>query len=61
MRFGAHCTIDNVVFNYNIDGRFLEFVSSHKDLGVLVDSRLWFHEHVRSVVQKAGELAGVLL
>ena len=61
MRFGAHRINDNVVFNYNIDGRVLEFVSSHKNLDVLVDSRLRFHEHVHSVARKAGGLTGELL
>ena len=38
---------------YNIDGEFLEFVSVHRDLGVLVYSRLKVQEHIR-VVRKAG-------
>ena len=44
MRFGAHHTNDNVIFNYNIDGRILKFVSSHKNLGVLIESSLRFHD-----------------
>ena len=60
MRFGAHRAKENL-FNYNIDGNLLHFVSSHKDLNVLIDPELRFHDHVRSVVQKAGGLAGELL
>ena len=39
MRFGAHRAKENL-FNYNIDGNLLNFVSSHKDLGVLIDPEL---------------------
>lgn len=39
----------------------MEFVSSDKDLGVLVYVKLKFHEHMRSVVRKAGGMAGELL
>ena len=46
---------------YDIDGKFLKFVSVHRDLGVLVDSRLKFHEHIREIAQKAGGIAGELL
>ena len=46
---------------YNIDSKFLDCVSVHRDLWVLVDSRLKFHEHIREVVQKAGGLASELL
>ena len=35
MRFGVHRANDNVMLYFNIDGRFLVFVSSHKDLGIL--------------------------
>ena len=57
MRFRSHAINDNINFNYNIGGRILEFVSSHKNLYVLVDSRLQFHEPVLSVVWKPGGLA----
>ena len=42
---------------YNISGKFLEFVAVHRSLGVKVDYRLRFHEHVREVVRKARSLA----
>ena len=49
------------IFSYNIDGNLLDFVSSHKDLGVLIDPELRFHDHFQSAVRKAGGLAGELL
>ena len=60
MRFSAQKSEEIPPF-YDIAGKFLEFVSVHRDLGVLVDSRLRFHEYIREVVQKAGGLAGELL
>ena len=45
-------------FNYNIDGNLLAFVSSHTDLGVLIDPELRFHDHDQSVVRKGGGLPG---
>ena len=36
--------------------KFWNFVTSHRDLGVLVDSKLRFHDHIRNVVRKAGGL-----
>ena len=45
----AHCTNDNVaICNYNISGKLLNLVSSHKDFGVLVDSMLQFQDLIRS-------------
>ena len=35
MRFGAHRAKENLY--YNIDSNLLDFVSSHKDFGVLID------------------------
>ena len=46
---------------YYLNGVVLELVDSFRDLGVLVDSRLRFHLHVRSVVRKASTLATSLL
>ena len=60
MRFGGKKS-NEISSYYNIGGKFLEFVAVHKDLGVKVDYRLRFHEHVREVVRKAGGLAGELL
>ena len=46
---------------YSLDGQQIPFSKSHLDLGVTVDCRLKFHEHVRSSVLKAGGLAHSLL
>lgn len=42
---------------YLLDGLPIPLVSSHMDLGVLVDTDLKFHGHIRSVAHKAGGLA----
>jgi hypothetical protein len=46
---------------YYLSGTPLEFVQSHRDLGVVVDVGLKFHHHVREVVGKASGLANNLL
>ena len=46
---------------YTLDGTQLKVVSSHKDLGVLVDTDQKFPCHVRDVAHKAGGLALNLL
>jgi hypothetical protein len=46
---------------YYLDGVPLPFVDSHKDLGVLVDTKLRFHQHILSIVGKASGLANNLL
>ena len=47
--------------SYSIDGKLLKFVTSRKDLGVLVDSKLCFQDHICSVVRKVEDLASELL
>ena len=44
-----------------VDSAPLRFVSSHRDLGMLVDVKLKFHGHVLSVVRKADGMVGELL
>ena len=46
---------------YTIGGICLPVVSSAVDLGILVDTSLRFHEHIRGVVRKAAGLAANLL
>ena len=46
---------------YYLNGRALRFVQSHRDLGVVVDVRMRFHQHVREVVAKASGLASNIL
>ena len=38
---------------YYLDGSEIELVTSHRDLGVLVDMSLRFHLHIRSIAAKA--------
>ena len=42
---------------YHMNGLAIPSVNSHMDLGVLVDTSFKFHDHIRSVVRKAGGLA----
>ena len=44
-----------------IAGKLLKFVTYHRDLGVLIDSKLRFHNHVRSVFRRAEGLASEML
>ena len=59
MRFGEKVRTDTV--RYRLGGQDLEFVGNCKDLGVIVDVKLRFHEHVRCVVGRASGLIGNLL
>lgn len=45
---------------YYLDGSQLRFVQSHRDLGVTVDTKLRFHQHIREVVGRAAGLASNL-
>ena len=47
--------------HYMLNQEQLEVVSSHRDLGVVVDSDLKFHSHARETAHKAGGLAYNLL
>ena len=47
--------------NYQLQGKPLQFVCSQKDLGVVVDTSLRFHQHIKAVAAKAGGLANSLL
>ena len=47
--------------DYYIQDLQIPIVSSHKDLGVLVDSSLRFHLHIKSIVSKASGLSANLL
>ena len=46
---------------YQLGDAELKLVSSHKDLGVIVDSSLKFHTHISTVVRKASGLGNQLL
>ena len=58
MRFSAYNADNRIDCNYSIDCKLLEFVTSHRDLGMLVgDTKLHFHDYVCDVVWKAEGLA----
>ena len=59
MRFGNRTRIPT--YQYSLNGRPLLHADSYRDLGVLVDSRLRFHDHVRVTVGKAGGMMNDLL
>ena len=47
--------------SYVVEGDTIQFVESHSDLGVIVDSSLKFHQHIMRTAQKAGGLAQNIL
>ena len=53
----AGCNVDGNEFEYKTGNRILEIVENHRDIGVIVDSGLKFHVHVRDLVHKAAGLA----
>ena len=46
---------------YYLEGSEIKFCSLQKDLGVLVDSSLRFHQHIRATVNKAAGIANNIL
>ena len=60
MRFGA-VGMSEQESNYIVNKRRLKFVNVYKDLGVRVDARLRFHEHVNVTCGKAAGLMNSLL
>ena len=59
MRFGER--VDGNCEKYQIFGESLQFVKVYKDLGVYVDVKLRFHEHVNLVVGRASSMISNLL
>jgi hypothetical protein len=49
-----------VMFQYVIDDSDLERVAVINDLGVLVDSRMTFFDHIGSIVSKSGRMLGFI-
>ena len=60
MRFSTCNTGNNLSCGYSIDGKVLNFVTSHRDLGVLVDYKFCFHDHIQCSKESRG-LASELL
>jgi len=48
------------MLSYNMNGKQLETVKEHKDLGVLVDSEFKFHHHSCNVTNKASQVLGII-
>ena len=59
LRFGER--IDDNCEKYQTFGKNLQFVMVYKDLGVYVDLKLRFHEHVNLVVGRASSLISNML
>ena len=62
MRFGGGHRRGNInQFCYHLGGNPLNFVHSHRDLGMLVDDKPKFRLHVRQVVSRAAALSKNLI
>ena len=64
LQFGRHFSCwDNLEngFQYKIGNSVLEIVTCHKDLGVVIETGLKFHCHVRELVCKVAGLSSSLL
>ena len=46
--------------NYNMNGHILEGVPMQKDLGIIVDKELKFHEQTAAAVKKANQVLGII-
>ena len=51
---------NNVSTNYNFGNHTFEHVNQHKDLGVLIDQKLKFNEHIEAITSKATAALGFL-
>ena len=60
LRFSRHFH-DLVPPTYHLNGLAIPVVEKHKDLGVLIDNQLKFHDHIREVAHKASGLANSFL
>ena len=55
MRFGERKSVDPNTY-YTVMGQHLNFVNVYRDMGVVIDPELKFHEHVNSVVGRVGSM-----
>ena len=56
--------LDNLpsnIFWYNLDNDIIEYVPSHKDLGVIITSKLLWSEHCSQLVSNASSKLGLLM
>lgn len=51
---------ESIVFSYNLSGGHIKRVSLVRDLGVQVDSRLFFHQHVSQIVNQGLRCLGAV-
>jgi len=51
---------DRSPLTYMLDGEQLNVVSHEKDLGIMVDHQLKFHQHTASVAFKANRILGII-
>ena len=61
MRFGYRGPRNSLAPCYSINEQRIPFVDQMKDLGVVVDDKLRFHHHLRTIVGRAGGLMSDLL
>lgn len=55
-----HIGRNNPEQKYNMNGHILEDVSMQKDLGIIVDKELKFHEQTAAAVKKANQVLGII-
>jgi hypothetical protein len=51
----------HIMYKYNIHGHTLEQVESFRDLGVILDRKLRFHEHIDHIATKGFQMLGFVL
>ena len=47
-------------YPYSIDGNIIESVTEEKDLGVIIDKKLNFHQHIMASAKKANSILGCI-
>ena len=55
-----HIGRNNPEQNYKMNGHTLEGVTMQKDLGIIVDKELKFHEQTAAAVKKANQVLGII-
>ena len=58
--FIMHLGSTNPRHMYFIDDQHLQAVSEHKDLEIIIDSRLKFHSQITSTTNKANRALGLI-
>ena len=55
-----HIGNKNPKYNYNMDGKDLQETLKEKDLGVLIDYKLDFGDHIKEIVSRANRMIGLI-